>query len=230
MAGSLFTRDEVILCAYAARYNGDDFGGIEAIHSLTFRGQVSIMAKIRNIAAMLDEQGVARENTLPRLRGLPRGQQGRRTNWDIVSELLTLSREQHLAECRSILHQPAALPEELPTDQAFVEGAVHRVLVNSYERDPHARRRCIAHYGPSCVVCGFNFGATYGSLAEGFIHVHHLKPLSEIKSDYAVDPVADLRPVCPNCHAVIHLGGGCRTIEEVRRALQRLTTRAPVSS
>ena len=35
-----------------------------------------------------------------------------------------------------------------------------------------------------------------------------------------VDPVADLRPVCPNCHAVIHLGGACRTIEEVRRLLK----------
>lgn len=43
-----------------------------------------------------------------------------------------------------------------------------------------ARRRCIEYYGACCVARGFSFVATYGSSAEGFIHVHHLKPLSEI--------------------------------------------------
>ena len=35
--------------------------------------------------------------------------------------------------------------------------------------------------------------------------VHHLTPLSEIEEEYEVDPINDLRPVCPNCHAIIHL-------------------------
>jgi predicted HNH restriction endonuclease len=64
----------------------------------------------------------------------------------------------------------------------------------------------------------------YGPLAEGFIHVHHVKQLSEIGAEYEVDPVADLRPVCPNCHAVIHLGGECRGIDQVRQLWQRGTT------
>jgi len=34
-----------------------------------------------------------------------------------------------------------------------------------------------------------------------------------------VDPVKDLRPVCPNCHAVIHLRGGCLSIEEVQELI-----------
>jgi HNH endonuclease len=67
------------------------------------------------------------------------------------------------------------------------------------------------------VVCDFNFATVYGPLAEGFIHVHHVKPLSEIGAEYEVDPVADLRPVCANCHAIIHLGGECRSIEEARQ-------------
>jgi predicted HNH restriction endonuclease len=66
-------------------------------------------------------------------------------------------------------------------------------------------------------VCGFNFGAAYGELAEGFIHVHHIRPLSEIGEEYKVDPISDLRPVCPNCHAIIHLGGETRSIEEVKQ-------------
>ena len=44
----------------------------------------------------------------------------------------------------------------------------------------------------------------YGDIAEGFIHVHHLVPLSAIKEDYQLDPVNDLLPVCPNCHAMLH--------------------------
>jgi predicted HNH restriction endonuclease len=217
MAGLPFTHDEVVLCAYAARFNGDDFGGIDAIHSLSLRSRESIQLKILNIAAMLDEEGIARDSEVSPLTGLPSGQRGRRTNWDIVSGLLDLGRNQHLAECRRILQRAVPLPEEAPGDEPFFEGAVCRVLVNSYERDPRARRMCIAHYGPTCVVCGFNFGIVYGPLAEGFIHVHHLKPLAEICAQYEVDPIADLRPVCANCHAILHLGGGCRGIEEARR-------------
>jgi 5-methylcytosine-specific restriction protein A len=37
---------------------------------------------------------------------------------------------------------------------------------------------------------------------------------------YAVNPITDLRPVCPNCHAVVHLGGCTRSIDEVREMLQ----------
>jgi hypothetical protein len=118
------------------------------------------------------------------------------------------------------LPEPSAVmqpSEEVTTqEEQLIEGAVCRVVVNAYERNPVARAHCIAHYGTACVVCGFNFGAVYGPLAQGFIQVHHLKPLSEIGEKYEVDPVADLRPVCPNCHAVIHLGGGCRSIEEAR--------------
>jgi hypothetical protein len=119
--------------------------------------------------------------------------------------------------------QVVRLAEEVTVAGQLIEGAVCQVIINAYERKAIARARCIAHYGPSCVVCGFNFGAVYGQLADGFIHVHHIKPLSEIGAEYEVDPVADLRPVCPNCHAVIHLGGECRGIEEVRKLLQRST-------
>lgn len=99
------------------------------------------------------------------------------------------------------------------------EGTPHIVVLTDYERNPEARVRCIAHYGTRCVVCNFDFNAVYGPRAEGVIHVHHLKQLSEIAETYIVDPIADLRPVCPNCHTVIHLGGGTLTIEQVKQML-----------
>ncbi len=112
------------------------------------------------------------------------------------------------------------LPEEIAATTSIVEGAVCRVSVNAYERSPEARRRCIEHHGTSCCICGFSFGVVYGAVAEGYIHVHHLRPLSNIRAEYVVDPVEDLRPVCPNCHAVLHRRIPAYSIEEVRTFLR----------
>jgi hypothetical protein len=110
-------------------------------------------------------------------------------------------------------------PEEIPSGLAHTEGNVSRVVVNRYERDPKARAACISAHGDECCICGFDFGAVYGPDAEGYIHVHHMRPLSECGGSYIVDPVGHLCPVCPNCHAVLHLGGRCRSIDEVRQLL-----------
>lgn len=112
-----------------------------------------------------------------------------------------------------------ALPGEEAGAPRYREGAMKQVTVNAYERNPKARSECIRHYGPGCSACGFDFGETYGDVAETFIHVHHVRPLSEISDEYEVDPVADLRPVCPNCHAVIHLRAPAFTVEEVQQLL-----------
>jgi predicted HNH restriction endonuclease len=120
---------------------------------------------------------------------------------------------------------PFCLPEELAEasrdakPSPYVEGATWQVTVNAYERNRDARQKCIEHHGVQCYICGFSFGAVYGAEAEEFIHVHHRKPLSEIRTKYKVDPVKDLVPLCPNCHAFVHLGGGCRDPDEVRDLL-----------
>lgn len=110
-------------------------------------------------------------------------------------------------------------PDEIDLTQEFREGAVRKVSVNAYERDPKARQKCIDHYGLSCSVCNFNFGQVFGQLGEGFIHVHHLRPISEIGEEYVVDPIQDLRPVCPNCHAMIHRRSPPLSIQEIKDLL-----------
>src|SRR4051812_46040196 len=56
---------------------------------------------------------------------------------------------------------------------------------------------------------------TYGAIGRNVIHVHHLKPLSEIGERYHVDPINDLRPVCPNCHVIIHKRTPSYSIDEI---------------
>lgn len=106
--------------------------------------------------------------------------------------------------------------EERFENEELLEGKLIRVLVNRYERNSAARSICINYCGAKCTICSFDFGLAYGPEAEGFIHVHHLIPIASIGDEYEIDPVKDLVPVCANCHAVIHIGGDCRSIAEVR--------------
>lgn len=116
----------------------------------------------------------------------------------------------------------AAMPEAADATSMYEEGRAQRNLATRYERDPRARAQCIAHYGAVCSVpgCGFDFRVTYGDAMADFIHVHHLELLAGVGDGYRVDPIKDLRPVCPNCHAVMHNTNPPCSPEEVGRLLQ----------
>lgn len=103
--------------------------------------------------------------------------------------------------------------------QKFIEGATRQVLVNRYERDANARSACIQHWGMVCYVCSFDFQKTYGELGRGFIHVHHLTDIASVGAAYEVDPHVDLRPVCPNCHAMLHTQRPAIDIEVLKAIL-----------
>jgi len=116
---------------------------------------------------------------------------------------------------------PESIPEEVLPTTTYREGAIVPIVVNRYERNPEARAACIAFYGARCCVCCFSFGEFYGDSMEGFIHVHHLQPLATLGGDYEIDPVKDLRPLCPNCHAVVHRIEPPMTLEQVTDLVRR---------
>ena len=98
----------------------------------------------------------------------------------------------------------------------YTEGLRRLVSTYRYERDPQARNACIQHYGTQCDVCGFDFGEEFGAIGDGFIHVHHLTPISERDTEYIINPIKDLRPVCPNCHAMLHRRNPPYTVAELK--------------
>lgn len=109
--------------------------------------------------------------------------------------------------------------EEVTPFTTYEEGQVTRVSVDRYERDRRARKTCIDHHGTRCSVCDVDFGDRYGPLGSGFIHVHHLVELSSRGTSTETDPIEDLRPVCPNCHAMLHRRRPAMSIEELRKII-----------
>jgi len=140
-----------------------------------------------------------------------------RLRGEVLEEVLDYAaREAHGVDSQHVV--------ALRVGKHYSEGAFTQLTVNRYERSKEARADCLAHFGPVCACCGIEFEQLYGQEMAGFIHVHHLLPLASLPENYQVDPLRDMRPVCPNCHAVIHRFDPPRTIEEVKQLL--LGTRA----
>ena len=121
------------------------------------------------------------------------------------------------------------IPEEIDEKEigVLVEGAKKRVTVNAYERNPYARIACINHYRKKnngrvkCEICGFDFGKVYGDEFMEKIHIHHLIEISSVGSEYEVDAIEDLIPICPNCHFIAHSKKPPYTPDEIREMIGR---------
>lgn len=121
------------------------------------------------------------------------------------------------------------LPEEIDDKDVgtLIEGAKKQVTVNAYERNPYARVACINHYRKKnngrlkCEVCGFDFGKMYGEEFIEKIHIHHLVEISSVGSEYEINAIEDLIPICPNCHMIAHSKKPPYTSDEIREMIRR---------
>lgn len=86
----------------------------------------------------------------------------------------------------------------------YSEGKVIYAYSKKFERNPNVRKEAIAIHGLTCKACGFHFGKGYGKLGEGYIEVHHLKPLYENGKEKKVSIKDDLTTLCSNCHRMVH--------------------------
>lgn len=113
----------------------------------------------------------------------------------------------------------AALGVTDDLEVAGYEGQVRLLVVRHRRREKRVRdakiEATLAATGRLvCEVpgCGFDFERRYGAVGRGFAHVHHVKPLASLEAP-RMTTLADVAVVCANCHAMIHIGGGCRPLE-----------------
>lgn len=116
-------------------------------------------------------------------------------------------------------------PENKKEIELFAEGKSRTITSKTYDRSPVARQACIEHYGYNCSVCGFNFEAAYGKPGANYIEVHHLKQIADAEEEYLINPIEDLRPVCSNCHRMLHKTRPPTSIEELKN--MRIYSNAP---
>ena len=109
--------------------------------------------------------------------------------------------------------------DEIPNPGTVFEGAKKEIVVNRYERSLEATDECITAHGCKCAVCDMDFEKVYGEMGRGFIHVHHIVPLSSIGKEYELDPLKDLVPVCPNCHAMLHRKEPPYDVDDLRKKM-----------
>lgn len=94
----------------------------------------------------------------------------------------------------------------------FNEGFKKQIIQEVAIRDKKVIQLAKAKHGTTCIICKFDFAKTYGIHGAGFIEMHHLFPIAMGKRKTTIE---DLRPVCPNCHRMLHKGKKVLSIEEL---------------
>jgi len=108
---------------------------------------------------------------------------------------------------------------------SFSEGGIDEITCEVKHRDPALKPGAIAKYGYGCMVCNFNFLEAYGDAGEGYIELHHLKPISKRKGKHTVT-VEEVIVVCANCHRVLHKNGATPIPwKDLRRIVRRQRAR-----
>ncbi len=98
----------------------------------------------------------------------------------------------------------------------YIEGYREIRQINDYGRNRAARDKCLEYYGAKCAICGFDSKSAYGISITEIIHVHHIVAIAGTDKAHSIDPVKDLIPLCPNCHAIIHSKKPNYTVDEIR--------------
>lgn len=115
---------------------------------------------------------------------------------------------------KSLLNEEKKYVPKVKSNQELLdEGFKHQIIKEVTYRNKKIIALAKEHHGTICMVCNFDFGKTYGSHGEGFIEMHHLFPIAEGTRKTSVE---DLRPVCANCHRMLHRGKKLLRIEELK--------------
>lgn len=114
----------------------------------------------------------------------------------------------------------SADPSTLGSAETFdEEGAEKLQWSRRYERSRANRAISIELHGTTCQVCGFSFTSFYGGLANDYVEIHHLTPVSSMEGPKVVDPRTELVPLCANCHRAAHRRWPPYAPDELRSAI-----------
>lgn len=198
--------------------------------SFTYRTLAEFSRKVRQLVGYSPH----RENAY--WRGLPLPRKGRpctgyAIRWKVVRNVNIPWRSRFPQLGWARLSGDSLIPDSDPL-QSFAEGdrTVRRHL--AIERDSRLRPLAKEYWRGKlgrlrCLVCGFDFEKRYGLVGAEFIEMHHDEPLSERKGR-SHTKVRDLKPLCSNCHRMIHRDAkNPLSLVALKGALRLTTARTP---
>ena len=178
---------------------------------LYYSGFISFYARLKLVEEYTDDVLSLHNLQEHGYQGIPRS----------VREIKNVTLLDYLLHPHQVVNEDVYDVDYPEDDEKLYEGALITVKANKYERNQKARKECVAKKGYHCLVCGRDFESTYGEIGRGFIHVHHLTPISTIGQEYELNVDTDLVPVCPNCHYMLHRKNPPYTIEELKDILAK---------
>lgn len=96
---------------------------------------------------------------------------------------------------------------------------LHRVYERNHKLKSKKKQLVISQTGAlRCETCDFDFGARYGAHGDGYIEVHHTKPVHKMTSGETTS-LSDLAVLCANCHRMIHRQRDPLSLEALRTVL-----------
>lgn len=131
------------------------------------------------------------------------------------------------AAIRSALANSGDKPSDMEVDDDGIEEAEEgRLLTRLHqrrERNPklvRARKQLALKTTGNlqCEVCDLSFAERYGAHGDGFIEVHHTRPLHTLREG-EMTRVADLALLCANCHRMVHRRKNWLSISELKLLL-----------
>jgi hypothetical protein len=114
--------------------------------------------------------------------------------------------------------------EDLDPELSAFEGKLRPLFLRHRHREARLRAAkirqalCAGNGHLRCEVprCGFDFFVAYGKIGRRYAVVHHKRELATLDSKGAQVSLDELAIVCANCHAMIHRGGHCWALDEVK--------------
>lgn len=107
---------------------------------------------------------------------------------------------------------PARFKAQWHSRVVFLEGGRREVVLSRIERDESVRKRALAHYGQTCMGCGFI------PKVINQLDVHHLNPLGT--GGQRLTGLGDVAVLCRNCHALAHSAEPPLPMEALRKVVE----------
>lgn len=149
-----------------------------------------------------------------------------RERLQLYEETLEPLRDHALPDVGPIVRQVDKNKKLTVLDERIIrEGDLKQRTSEYRERSVALRNAAIDKYSENgrlnCSACGFDFSKAYPGIGEGRIHIHHLRPVSFMSGEAMKlsEALENVRPLCANCHLIVHTKRPPMAIEELRAIL-----------